>query len=615
MKRGRLSAYGIILLTVGMVLTSIGWCEEISPGVCLFDTGASSPQSYASGDLAARAGWTQVPEETTAYQFKGDALFFNDKIAVVLRRGGSGAELYTRTGNEFTKRALFAPAAQEKSVGFASASIIENSLGSVTLDISFQSGGVQSLALTLELKMGDCAVSIKPKEGVERLKVIAPSRFAVMPDFFADDMVIDARQIPVAESELPSENFFLQPLGNGSALLMSVCKNRGQDIRVSFSGESEQRAVSESEIVFGKEGEIWLAALEQPGIWHSREITKNDAGQILQLEWHPSYPAQWRVDWQCADKLTDSWEMLAESKDGYFKKYGWLGNLESAGTEDWLRKEKRERWTTVLGWFPYPCWINKDNQGCLQPLAKNVVQFEGPALIYPINRIQETPLDRFTVVDIVRATLGVGPCEYILDLEKQKQSFKGIATCACRDILNEIYESKKQKERRSEVEKALQNVMKFVKHIRGRINQYVDFGHELLAYLKRQKEENPGLSDFLSEMETLTQAIDANYAKRKDDINTPDYAEKLVNDFRTTLIGYEGEDALKKCKTITKALTNLGGNQDELVGECRLAVRRLRQRAALAAAVNPKAAEIAKEIRQRTQSILLNPVSYEAPRH
>ena len=59
----------------------------------------------------------------------------------------------------------------------------------------------------------------------------------------------------------------------------------------------------------------------------------------------------------------------------------------------------------------------------------------------------------------------------------------------------------------------------------------------------------------------------------------------------------------------------IGGNQDELVGKCRVAVKNLRQRAALAAAADPRAAAVAKEIRSRTQAMLRNPTGYEAPRH
>jgi hypothetical protein len=251
----------------------------------------------------------------------------------------------------------------------------------------------------------------------------------------------------------------------------------------------------------------------------------------------------------------------------------------------------------------------------MQPLLKKVIQFEGPAILYPINRITETPLNRFTVVDIVRATLGVGPCEYILDLEGQKQSIKGIATCASRDKLNPIYAEHRQKQSRQEILKALSDVLAFVKHIRGRIEDYVQFGHEMQAYLDKQAKARPELASFIQNMKSLTGEIDQKLNERRDKINTPEYAEKLIDTFRTTLVDYEGADAEQKCKNITAAVVDVGGNQDELVGECRVAVKRLRQQAGLAMAVNPSAAELAKEIRNRTQTILRNPVSYEAARH
>ena len=62
-------------------------------------------------------------------------------------------------------------------------------------------------------------------------------------------------------------------------------------------------------------------------------------------------------------------------------------------------------------------------------------------------------------------------------------------------------------------------------------------------------------------------------------------------------------------------IVTVGGNQDHLVGECRVAVKVLRQRAGMAMATDPKTAEVAKELRKRTQEVLRNPSSYEAPRH
>ena len=116
-------------------------------------------------------------------------------------------------------------------------------------------------------------------------------------------------------------------------------------------------------------------------------------------------------------------------------------------------------------------------------------------------------------------------------------------------------------------------------------------------------------------MDSLARVIQSNYDRRKADIKTPQYVIDLTDRFRRTLLDYEGDDALAQCTEITHAIVGVGGNQDELVGECRNAVKVLRQRAGLALATDPRVAEAAREIRNRTQKALRNATSYEAPRH
>src|SRR4029077_6083657 len=135
----------------------------------------------------------------------------------------------------------------------------------------------------------------------------------------------------------------------------------------------------------------------------------------------------------------------------------------------------RHRWTTVLGRVQYPCWSNRDGNGFLQPLVHKRLAFKGPVLIYAINRLAETPIQCYTPVDIVRNTLGVGPCQYILDVEGQKQEHVGRATCHVRPLLNETYGAGQQKVKRADVEHYLGDALDFVTHIRKRILAYVDF--------------------------------------------------------------------------------------------------------------------------------------------
>ncbi len=334
----------------------------------------------------------------------------------------------------------------------------------------------------------------------------------------------------------------------------------------------------------------------------------NESGDVIPLDWAAPFPCMWRVDWQTSDKLASSWEMIMANAGGSFDKPAMWG--DGGGRVP----RNRVCWATVLGSYVYPCWLDQSGQGFLQPMAAPL-RFVGPAVIYPINRLKKTPLDQFSVVDIVKNTLGVGPCQYILDVEGQGSSKKGIATCATRDELQAIYKANRQKQRRADVERLLNEVVVFVKHIRGRIEEYSAFNEGMRQYIAEQKKTHPEALAFLTEMEKITTELHDSIAVRKENIKTPQYVVDLTEDFRRNLLDAEGPEAIKECTRITEAIVQVGGNQDELVGECRMHVKVLRQRAGMAMATNPAAAEVAKEIRDRTQKILRNALSYEHARH
>lgn len=586
--------------------------EVLAAEVRLFDIGTSLATPLAGEAIGIRADWAQVPEDTTDHQFRGGAVIANNRLAVVLRRGGPGAEVYSLGAYPAALRAVLSPADSPPGTALVALATAKNGPGEVIIEATFQSPGGKTSGLRYALEMGQVFVRTEPSGSLPTaaLAVEAPCRFVVLPDFFADDIVVDAARMPLDTADLPSENFLLRLLPGGDAIVMSVTTSRDEDARIELSGprnDQNQRRVIRSSLLFGQQGKIFVAIIEGPGIWHERDVAKTEATRIVPLDWSAPYPAQWRVDWSRPDRLIDSWEMITERNDGQFEKYGWA-NEPSTIPDD------RSRWTTVLGRFPYPCWLDKAGRGYLQPLGR-VVRFEGPVLIYPIKRVRATPLEAFTVVDVVRATLGVGPCEYILDVEGQGSQYKGRATCSTRDVLAAIYGNHQQKQKKQEVERILEDVVVFVTHIRGRIDDYVAFGHELVAYLADQKKAQPELAALISELETLTRSIDEHVEARRAAIKTPQYVIDLTEKFRRTLLDYEGDDALDKCNAITQAIVGVGGNQDELVGECRMVVKALRQQAGLVLAQEPRAAEMAREIRRRSQQVLRNPAGHEGARH
>jgi hypothetical protein len=620
--------------------------------ISLWDTGKSSAEPLAAQAVEQKNGWQAIENVPTPKAFQGDAVVSNGRVLAIARRDAPGVELYSLGLGKpnFRTRLLLTPA-----TGIERVIVTERSGTEIGLEVESKSGRAR-----FRLKKGEPYVEVQAVSGEATLRVECPSRFAVLPDFFADDILFDPRKVSLDKVELPSENFLLLFTGKQDALVMSVFENRAQDVRVTLAGKGQARALTGSEISFGKQGnKIWVAVLEGAGMWHALDVRPVDAKKILPLDWKMPFTAQWRVDFTRHDGLTDSWDMLLPDKDGPengFIKPSWLtqdGKMRAAartrtGAIDddayatgWIASQRldahRNRWTTVLGWFEYPCWSDRSGKGFLQPLAHKKLAFDGAVLIYPITRLAETPIARYTPVDVMRNTLGIGPCQHLLDVEGQKEEHVGRATCHVWRLLTGIYRSGEQQAKRKEIETYLGDALEFVTHIRNRIARYVAFGKDLRKYLAEQRTAHPELKENLDALDALAGAIDerveprmqtiltnptlkkiaAQLAQRKDEPTPPALAAQLNRNFLTSgLIDYTGADWQAKLDTeYCNPLTLIGGEQDETVGECRWVVKALRQKAGILMAADPRMASIAAEIRARTQKMLRGGAAYEGARH
>src|SRR5439155_5694308 len=187
--------------------------------------------------------------------------------------------------------------------------------------------------------------------------------------------------------------------------------------------------------------------------------------------------------------------------------------------------------------------------------------------------------------------------------EGQKQEHVGRATCHVRTLLNEVYTSGHQKEKRKEIEIYLGDALDFVTHIRNRILAYVAFGKELRKYLAGERAAHPEIKEALDSLDAVAREIDerveprlqailehptlhqvvAEVAERHGEPTPPELAAQLNRDFiGRGLVDYDGADWRDRLKKeYTDPLTTIGGQQDDTVGECRWVVKALRQKAAM----------------------------------
>jgi len=591
---------GLGWLLFGMLAAA--WTPEPRASIAVWDTAHPSKEPLTPAAFAEKSGWIKLADDQTSTSFTGDVVLSNGRIFAVVRKQGAGIELHSvEAGGVQRSRLLLQSADGALATTLARAVLVENGKGSACLELSYQGSKGSTLTAKFRLKRGDPALEATTEKDGTGLRIDCPGRMAILPDFFSDDIRIDAGSIPLSVIDVPSENFILHPTGDGDSIVMGVFENRDQDIRLTLNGEGAKRQITGSEIRFGKGRKIWVGLLEAPKIWHS--VAK--LGPVMKpspLEWKLPFRAQWRVDFSYGNDYTESSTMLLQdAKDGQYVQPSFTGDVHSGFAPKRISPERVQK-----GY--HSCWSDPESQVFLMPLHGRA---KAPVTLYPLNRSSETPPEVFTVVDLARSCLGSGPCDYILDLEGHKDQYKGRATCGVRDILGKIYSSKTQKARHDDVEKCLKDGLTFVTHIRGRIAAYLEFLGKMRTTLDEQAKAHPELKAPLGELREILNQIDSHLAKRGDKIKTPDDVAAMNEEFRKNVMDYEGPDALERCRKYTLALVEIGGNQDELVAECRGVVKNLRQRAGFVMALEPRMAAIAGEIRTRTQEVLRNPAWHE----
>lgn len=568
-------------------------------GMAVWDTGTPSADAYTPAAVAAKAGWSAV--SGPAADLKGDAVVTNGRILAVFRKRSASVDLYSVAGGQATARARLV--------------LATTAGGALAVPESNRGGAIVALGAAARFRIGrgDLSIEVQPGAGAGRLRVETSSRFAVLPDFFADDILIDAAKIPGSSAEIPSENILLQLSDSRDAIVMTSFENRDKDVRIHLAGGR----ITASELELAPPKKAWVSILAEPRIWHGVDVRPEDGNKPIPLDWQMPFPASWRVDFTRTNGLADSWDMLLQhKKSADYVKPAWPG-----GPAEKVNDATRRRFTEVLGFFPYPAWSDPERRGYLQPLEIEtrtkfvpVLKYVGPVVIFPMGRVPETPPEASTVIDLMRSTLGVGPCAHILDVEGQKEEYKGIATCNARDSIAEIYKKGEQKQRRGEILKMLDDTLAFVKHIRARITAYVEFGRGVRAFLAEQRKARPELAGPIDELDKLAREIEARIEERADRIKSPADVAKMNDEFRRNVVESEGKDTAEAVKAFGEALTRIGGNQDKLVSECRWVVRTLRQQSALLLAAEPRLAPVAAEIRAKTQDVLKNPSHHERAR-
>ncbi len=509
-------------------------------------------------------------------------------------------------------------------------------------------------------------VKVTPIKNAAALEVKVATRYVALPDFFADDVVLDPVHLAMPTLTVPAENFLLQFVEGGNTMLMCIWPGRPKEpapnaaarpaakpekegsepqVDLLLAGEGQARRVSAARIEFQIQP-IYVGILEQKGIWRDEAAAALPAYKSTAIKWKRPFEARWRGDFIVAQgrRLAD-WPTRNQSFD--FRSTS-LAQKESADPLDarflaatsskrsanwweqgvqWWEKgdaDSPQIWQESLAsFFIYPAVFKGDEvRLCLyaDKRARNQPHVYERVIIYPLGRVATTPLEVFTPVDLMRETLGQGPCEYILDLAGIKPRQAGgdrqtlaYATCGLWDdhIKPIVGQLKKQPDgtyepleakTKTHLIQALEDMWYFVHAIHDRLREYKNWTAEAMAFCKQQAAGNPKIKPVADQALAQLNRLNSDLSRHKfDGPGSEAYWKERIPE----LIQMVQADKYADVGGIGK-IRDLGNEQDERVSRCRQYVKAVQQEIIFQDSSEPGVRAFVAALRDRCHQMLRN---------
>jgi hypothetical protein len=588
---------------------------EAATNVVVWDTGSQLTDAV---DFESRAGWKSVPSELfemevdpskaasdpgyygREYSFKGDAVVENRSLVALFRSAQGRVVIYSKDvaslssgganrGTQPGRKMVEIVPLQSSTQPWTDSrfEILRNAGDQIALDVFFTAkGSPDASAILVFDKTG--ILEIKPAENMKGVSLRSSLEYGVVPGFIGDDLIYGAAEYQSANTlHVPAEHAFLGLLSGENAELLVTWPNGKLPMRLKLANGPEGNRLIES-IDFDNSGQsIYLAPLSAPGIWHKETLARSFLEKEVRINWKRPFPARWK---------TQLYE--AEVKTTFA-----------------FRESKGQIWRGVPGSYDYPVWFDGDS--AYYHLSKKVPP-KGESLIYFLEG-QDTPLSFQTPMDIMKATLGRQMCDPIFDVAGRKlrthhrRGGDGVhraCTCGCTEVIQAFFDKGEEVTGKDSIEEALGDMNYFVRCHVERIDEYRRFADDMIKFLQAQGSSSPELKPFLEGLEQIAQQIPHEFSVQKENMKSPGYAAELTRD-TLALTSKKDPTNLKAYMELLKAWRAMGGAQDYLVAQCHMVTRKLCQEAGYGCADQPKAVNVAREIRSRCTQVLRNPDGYE----
>jgi hypothetical protein len=599
--------------TGALVLLAIaGHASAASLGVWTLPAGGRAMEA----GVDSREGWTAVEPEAAPPSLGGGAALENPYLLVAVPAGANAISVFTQgTGKARGVRQdlVLLDAQGQAATGIGQIKLIEHSATQAVL--GFAAGAVEA---RLKMNLAGPFLEIVPGKNAGALQVRGAARFSFLPDFFGNDVLFDPAECRAGTVFAPAENFLVNLLDGQAALTMLVWpKDGGEEALLLPEGEGQSRRFGATQVSFNGKS-VFVAVLAREGIWCGKDLRAAAKDKTFAVpDWRPPFPAKWMTILAKRPTPGAASGLASETLE--------VRSLPPEGDDPYSDVYVHPR---VPSWLTGSEWRLHLQTKLTHMMTRETVKVPEflLAINYPRDRAKGTPLDAFTLVDVMRGTLGAGPCEYILDLEGLNKTRStgaagtgkptAAATCSERGALVYYYLGERAEHPRRDdplmaTDQALESVEKirdFLDAAYARIQEYLAWSNDLIKVAEEAKAKDPAAKDLADRVIAIAREMQQLWAKMAEHRKPCAFpAEwKLALDHCQELIRRGAPNLGVRVREFDPQMRGAGEEVDGGMQACRMFVKRIRQEAALAGSSDPRTLRLAAEIRRLCSAILRN---------
>jgi len=213
-----------------------------------------------------------------------------------------------------------------------------------------------------------------------------------------------------------------------------------------------------------------------------------------------------------------------------------------------------------------------------------------------LDRTQATPLTIFTPVDIMRNTLGVGPCQYVLETEGLTSQDNPTPDLVMAWIEKSL--KRKKSPDADEVKERLKAMAELAARVDARIKRYAQFAAEAKAMLASND------PDVLIVAETLAPTVGAMERAAAAGLGPSPASERAAR-LAEPIVAAAGKGQITpEFERLAAEVRAIGVAQERALSSCRMTARWLKEQCAVVAERGLRPAETARNLGERIETVL-----------